>query len=118
MQAETSYPAILGRVLEHKRKGKNLDQKDVADHLGLTQSAWSKIERGQSGISMEQLLRVSQLLKTQPHSILEDVDLAKHGLEKQGVIVHASVASKPSDTVALIALAVLGVMVVAILSKK
>lgn len=67
---------------------------------------------------MEQLLRVSQLLKTQPHSILEDVDFAKSGLEKQGVIVHAHVESKPSDTVALIALAVLGVMVITILSKK
>ncbi len=118
MQPETSYPAIIGRVLEHLRKENNLDQQTVAEFLGLTQSAWSRIERGQSGISIEQLVGVSNLFGTQPHNILADADRAKAGLENQGVKVFPHVIAKPSDATAFIALAALGALVFAILSSK
>lgn len=118
MQPETSYPAILGRILEYFRKDIGLDQKDVADRLGITQSAWSRIERGQSGISMEQLLKVSEILGTQPHKIIADTDKASSKLEQDGITVHPNVISKPNNTMAMLGLAALGLMIVAILSKK
>lgn len=118
MKPETSYPAIIGRILEHSRKEAGLDQKVIAEGLGLTQSAWSRIERGQSGLSMEQLLRVSSILGKKPHEIIADADQATSRLKEDGITVHPNVVSKPDDTIAWLALAALGLMVVAILSKK
>lgn len=118
MQAETSYPAILGRVLEHLRKEKGLDQADVSACLGLTQSAWSRIERGQSGISMEQLVKVGELLLKKPHEILADTDLASEQLEQEGVLIHPNVIAKPNNMMAIIGLVALGGLVAAILMKK
>lgn len=118
MQPETSYPAVIGRVLEYMRKEAGFDQKVIAERLGLTQSAWSRIERGQSGISMEQLLRVSSVLGKEPHEIVADADQATSKLKEDGIVVHPNIISKPDSTIAWLGLAALGLMVVAILSKK
>jgi len=118
MQVETSYPAIIGRILEHLRKESKMDQKEFSKKIGLTQSAWSRIERGQSGISMEQLRKISKILVTQPHMIISDADDVADKLKSDGVIVHDSVITKQDNIIAFLGLAALGLMVVAILSKK
>ncbi len=118
MQAETSYPAIVGKIIENRRKAKNLRQAELAEKLGVTQSSWSRIERGQSGLSMEQLLKVSDILGTSPHEILADADYAKAGLESQGIRVHPNTVSKPERTMAMLGLAALGMMILTILSRK
>lgn len=118
MQSETSYPAIIGRILEYLRKEAGLDQDVIAKRLGLTQSAWSRIERGQSGISMEQLLRVSDVLGTEPHKIIADADSASLKLKEDGIIIHPNIISKPDKAIAMLGLAALGLMIVAIIAKK
>lgn len=118
MQTETSYPAIIGRILEHLRKDKGLDQADLAERLDLTQSAWSRIERGQSGLSLEQLVRASEILKTKPHQIISDADYAAEKLQKDGVIVHAKILSTSDKVVAALSLVALGALVFAIISKR
>ncbi|MCB1680923.1 MAG: helix-turn-helix transcriptional regulator [Rhodospirillales bacterium] len=118
MQAETSYPAIVGKLLENLRKERNLKQQDVAGMLGLTQSAWSRIERGQSGLSMELLVRVCDLLETRPHEVLADADKARTGLIAQGIKVHPHVIARPERMMAVLGLAALGMMIFAILGRK
>ena len=118
MQAETSYPAIVGRIIEYLRKEQNLNQDQLANQLGLEQSTWSRIERGQSGISLEQLNEVSRILNTTPHKILQDADSTKSEFIKKGIKVHSGIIAKPHSTMALIGLTALSVMILAIILKK
>lgn len=118
MQAETSYPAIIGRIIEFKRKQQGLDQQALADQLDITQSAWSRIERGQSGVSMPQLVRISEILNTKPYKIIEEADHAADSLNAQGVKVHSNIITKSDQAIAFLGLAALGALVAAILMKK
>lgn len=118
MQPETSYPAIIGRILEHQRKDAGYDQAAFAEQMGLTQSAWSRIERGQSGLSIEHLLKISKILNTQPHKIVADADYAAKQLERKGIAVHPNILTATDKAVAILGLAALGVMILAILAKK
>lgn len=118
MQAETSYPAVIGRILEFKRKELNLDQGDIAKQLGITQSAWSRIERGQSGISMEHLIKVSEILNTKPFEIIQAADEASEKLKSDGVKVHPNVITNSDNIIAVLGLAALSMMILAILNKK
>lgn len=117
MQPETSYPAIIGRILEHHRKEAGYDQGGIAEALGLTQSAWSRIERGQSGLSLEYLVRFSEIVKTEPHKIVEDADYASKKIKADGVMVHPHVITNTDKVVAALSLAALGMMIFAILKK-
>ncbi len=118
MQAETSYPAIVGRIIEYLRKEKGLKQETVATKLKLKQATWSRIERGQSGISLEQLSNVSDLLGTTPHQIIKNADYAKDALSNQGIKVHPQIIAKPSNNMALIGLIALSAMILTAILKK
>ena len=118
MQAETSYPAIIGRVLERHRKEAGYDQGNIAEALGLTQSAWSRIERGQSGLSFEYLVKFCEILNTEPHKIIEDADYAAKKIKANGVVVNPHVITNTDKVVAILSLAALGAMIFTILSKK
>ena len=118
MQAETSYPAIVGKLLENLRKDQNLRQQELAGLLGLTQSAWSRIERGQTGLSMDLLVRVCDVLGTSPHLLLGDADKARAGLLAQGIKVHPHIIARPERMMAMLGLAALGMLIFAILGRK
>ncbi|WP_156009445.1 helix-turn-helix domain-containing protein [Streptococcus ruminantium] len=47
--------------LKDLREDFDLTQKDVADHLNLTHSAYAKIERGDRQLSVEVLIKLSNL---------------------------------------------------------
>lgn len=70
----TTYAAVLGQVLAKKREKAQLEQIDIAKRLGISQPSWSRIERGGSVISTEQLNIVAQALRTKAHEILKEVD--------------------------------------------
>ncbi|PRY98882.1 helix-turn-helix protein [Marinilabilia salmonicolor] len=66
-------------VLENKKIGRNLalyrkmrDKKalEVAEHLGLSEAAYTKYERGESKITVELVQKVSEFLKVDPLAIL------------------------------------------------
>ena len=60
-----SYPAIVGQVLSNLRKNINVDQSEFAEIIGVTQSTWSRIERGSSAFTIEQLADAADHLKKQ-----------------------------------------------------
>jgi len=78
-------------VLENKKIGRNLalyrkmrDKKamEVAEHLGMSEAAYTKYERGESKITVELVQKVSEFLKvdpvmiltTQPGSVIESIN--------------------------------------------
>ena len=66
-------------VLENKKIGRNLalyrkmrDKKamEVAEHLGLSEAAYTKYERGESKITVDLVQKISEFLKIDPISVL------------------------------------------------
>lgn len=87
---KTTYPAILGQVIEEKRKNLGLGQGDLAKALDISQPSWSRIEKGQSVINAEQLNAVAEALGEQTHVLLEAVDKRVKLLKEGGVEVVTS----------------------------
>lgn len=67
--AVISYRDIGARV-RTLRQERDLTQTELAKILGTTQTAVSEIERGNRGLTVQQLVKLSRALKTSPDGIL------------------------------------------------
>jgi transcriptional regulator with XRE-family HTH domain len=119
LRPQTTYGAVLGRVLALQRQICQLEQADVAARLGLAQSTWSRFETGESALTVDQLSLVANVLRTSAPEILGRVDQATAALTQKGVIVHrGNVRDFAKQGLALIGAVALGALVVAALTRK
>lgn len=63
MESLILSPTALGRTLRDARLERGLTQSDLAQRSGLTQATVSSIERGQSNVSLDTLLRLVATLR-------------------------------------------------------
>jgi transcriptional regulator with XRE-family HTH domain len=63
-------PAALGVEIERLRRLIGLDQRDLARHLDLHESAISRLESGQRGLGVEELFRLADLFGVPVESIV------------------------------------------------
>jgi len=119
LRPETTYQAVLGRVIVKVRKGQGMEQGLLAKNVGVTQSTWSRIERGESSLNIEQLARASDFLGIKPSYILSETENAVESLELQGVIVNKNKnTTNDNHGIALIGAAALGALVATAIAKK
>ena len=85
MKTVTTYGAILGAVLAQIRASAGLKQSDLADAVGIGASTWSRIEKGESALSTDQLKLAADALKLPPGRILDMVDLAGKATAQNGI---------------------------------
>lgn len=81
----TSFPAVLGTVIANLRKKKNIGQSELAQKLGITASTLSRIENGESAMTIDQLYVASEVLCVKPHKLLEAAEKVEEALQKVGV---------------------------------
>lgn len=60
---------ILTKIREIRKK-KGYKQAAIAKELGISQSTYAKIEKGQQKLSLETFLSISQILSVTPTDIL------------------------------------------------
>jgi transcriptional regulator with XRE-family HTH domain len=60
---------FIGQKIKKLRELKNLTQSHVANELGITQSAYSKLETGETEITFQKLTRISEILGMSPEEI-------------------------------------------------
>jgi len=84
-RGNTTYPALVGNVIARLRKEMGLGQAEFAAMVGLGQSTWSRVEKGQSALTIELLARAAEALGLQPHELLAIVDGARDSLAEQGI---------------------------------
>ncbi len=84
-QGNTTYPALVGNVLAQLRKEKGIGQAEFGALVGIGQSTWSRIEKGESALTIEQLAKAAFHLDLAPHEFLAVVDGARDNLEGQGI---------------------------------
>ncbi|MCC7062100.1 MAG: SIR2 family protein [Planctomycetes bacterium] len=70
----------------HRDQG-GLNQQDVDGEMGMSPSTWSRIERGESALTMDQLAAVAEVLDVSPSRILRDADNVAAQLARRGVHV-------------------------------
>lgn len=83
----TTYQTIIGGIIAQQRKLVGLSQGELADKMEISQSAWSRVEKGLTNLSIEQLVKVANVLNTQPHVLVKMADDVKTRLLGQGVQV-------------------------------
>ncbi|GAB6968922.1 MULTISPECIES: helix-turn-helix domain-containing protein [Komagataeibacter] len=82
----TSYPAVLGAVLQFYRKKQTLSQGDIAREAGVNTSTWSRIENGETAMTVEQLAAAAEVMCITPSELLRDVETKILFLKERGVI--------------------------------
>lgn len=61
---------LLGLKIKKLRELKNLTQTHIAEQLGVSQSAYSKIELGESEVTFSKLEKISETLGMKPEEVI------------------------------------------------
>lgn len=85
VQPIITYGALVGRVVLRHRKHRGLGQNHLARSLGVSQSAYSRIELGQTTITLAQLRQIAGCLGLQPSALLKEADDWATQLQARGV---------------------------------
>jgi len=109
----TTYQAIVGEVIVQHRKTKKLNQDDLAQKAGMSQSAWSRVEKGETSLSLEQLAKVSHALNLKPHELIAEADKVREELEKNKV----KVADNKSEAAGWLLLGAAAIALIILASK-
>lgn len=110
--AAVAYTTLVGKAVLAHREGRGLKQSDFAAQVGLSQSALSRVESGESVINVAQLHRFAQALHVSPAELIQEADAMARELVAQGVEVQHE---KP-DNAAAVAVG-LGLLAALLLSK-
>lgn len=113
------YHAVVGAILSSLRARQGLLQPEMAAALEVSQSTWSRIERGGAAISLEQLCRAADKLGTRPSEVLRLADRATDHIEKNGIkVARVRPQDALSDGQVMIGAAALVLLVAAVFASK
>lgn len=91
-----TYPALVGRLLVQRREQLGLKQGELAQALGMSQSAYSRLESGESILNLSQLRNACAQLGVSPAQVLHAADQYESQLRLQGVDVVAEKTTNPA----------------------
>lgn len=118
----TTLAAIIGWKLSQDRAAQGLTQEQVAARLGVTQSAWSRVERGETDLSLPDVFLVAHRLRVSPAAFVQGVDAIAQRLVAQGVEViigqPPAAQSAGKSNAAWVVGAALGALVLAALTAR
>ena len=86
----TTSGAVLGAVLVELRTIAGMKQLELAGKVGVGPTTWSRIEKGESGLSIEQLKAAADALGCTPWAILEAADAAEKNISDHGIKVEST----------------------------
>jgi transcriptional regulator with XRE-family HTH domain len=115
-QGVVPYSALIGQVLQRRRSGMGFHQVAIASGLGISQSAYSRLESGETVLSLSQLWIVAGMLRTTGANILAEADQVAFYLQQQGVQITEE--KKDNSAAVLIGLGLLAAAVVALGSSQ
>jgi transcriptional regulator with XRE-family HTH domain len=107
VQPSLTYNALIGQIIQRRRKQLSLDQSVLANGLGISQPAYSRLESGNNVISLIQLRKIASLLKTRSFEILHEAEKLEYELQKQGVSIIAERDAGISPAAAMIGVGLL-----------
>lgn len=121
---QTTYSAVLGVVLANQRKLKGVDQKDMADLMGLSQASYSRLEGGKSSFSVDQMYKAAGALGIAGDVLSQQMNRTVLQLRANGVDVvpqlrgNATQAKEDAGVGHVLIGAALGALLISLFSKK
>jgi len=88
LDLHTSIPAVIGSLIAKRRIERDLSQTDAAHFLDIGTSSWSRIENGETSMTIDQLFAVCKGLDLKPSGFFMLVEDKIALLESKGVVVH------------------------------
>jgi len=116
MQGVVPYSVVVGRVLQQRRTQLGLHQNDLAAALRITQSAYSRLESGDTALSLTQLRIAAAVLQASASAILASAEQYANYLQLQGVQITDE--KKDNSAAVLIGLGLLAAAMVALSSSS
>jgi len=88
-QQQTSYGQIVGQVIRGRREMQGINLLAMAESVALaTPSGWSRVETGDTAMTLAQLRKAAKTLGMPPADIVRQADIIATQLEASGVKVH------------------------------
>jgi transcriptional regulator with XRE-family HTH domain len=89
VQQQTSYGQIVGQVIRGRRELNGVSLLAMAQSVALaTPSGWSRVETGDTAITLNQLRKAARKLRVEPASLVHQADIIAAQLEASGILVH------------------------------
>ncbi len=116
----TTYSMVIAQLLEDHRKKLDLNQGEFLDSAKITQSSWSRINRGLSHLTLEETRSACFAVGTDMKTVLADAEKVTKLLpEKEGIEILEGMKGSDNKSAIpnIIAGAALGFLVLRLLSK-
>lgn len=104
-EAVLPYNVLVGKVLQRHRERMGRNQTELAGAAGMKQSAYSRIETGQTALTLSQLHAIAGALSLKPEDIMKEVGDTENTLRSRKVDVPLE---KPDDGEAVKAALLIG----------
>ena len=121
MKMETTYLAVLGKILAQKRKKRGWDQAETAKKTGINRSSWSRLENGEVAPDAIQLTKIAGAFGMKAEELLAEVGAIQKKLESQKIKVHMAkeIPSRKENKLGMFVLGTaLGAIITALLTNK
>jgi transcriptional regulator with XRE-family HTH domain len=86
-QGSSTFSMILCQLLAQKMDAKGLTQKDFFQRSGISQATWSRINRGLSALTAEDLHSAARTLESPLPYLMEEAEFVSQGLPEMDVEV-------------------------------
>jgi len=95
----TTYQSVLGAIINSQRSERvpSITQAEIAEQLNITMSTWSRIERGESSLSLEQMVKLAAFLDLPLSVLFKLVEERIEHLRAQGISVAVSKEALESE---------------------
>ncbi len=80
-ETDSNERTKIGEILRTRRHLKNLTQEEVAKLIGLSTTAYSKIERGESGVNMDRLRQLGKVLEVDIDTLIDNAPPSRIALQ-------------------------------------
>ncbi|MCE2027580.1 helix-turn-helix domain-containing protein [Sessilibacter corallicola] len=97
MKPGSTYTAIVGAVIAKEREDRGISQTTIANYVQIGQPAWSRIEKGESALTIDQLARASEGLNISPSEILRIADQTVEKMKMEDLDVSYQKPSRKAD---------------------
>lgn len=74
MESNANFSTLALMILKEIRMDRNVHQGVIADRIGKTPSAWTKIENGQSSLTLDVMIGACSALQIHPSAVLSMID--------------------------------------------
>ncbi len=94
-------PALIGQKIKKLRELKNFTQSHMATELGITQSAYSKIEQGETEITYAKMSKIADVLGISPEDIAafneQMIFNVMHNQTGNGFVIQKGISDKERE---------------------